>query len=243
MFVFSFAEKECGGRQRARRRVITVIADFTKDPIVYSGFSCSAKTKEDTIASDRQNDQQQDDQDQDDVADRCFCHVGDGKEPPVIHRRCTRWYPRLRAVIEGPLRSGGVGVLINCAGVCYPHPEYFAGMMGDRGRIVDGAGDELHGPGQEFTTEFCDNADAVIKCNVAAAVHACRLALPGMLARGRGLVVNVGSASASVPTAPFIALYAATKVSIARNTTITVKRVPCQLIYQMHNVNKLWEIH
>lgn len=215
MFIFSFVGKECGGH---RRRVMTVVADFTEDPVVRGGLCCSEKTK-DIIVNDRQYDQgnnQNDQDDQDEVGDRCFCHIGDGEEPPVVRRGCTRWYPRLRAVIEGRLQMGGVGVLINCAGVCYPHPEYFVGMIGDRRRTDDEAGDELPGPELEFTTEFCDNADAVVKCNVAAAVHACRLVLPGMLARGRGLVVNVGSASASVPTTPFMALYAATKVSISQ---------------------------
>ncbi|VVC26035.1 NAD(P)-binding domain,Short-chain dehydrogenase/reductase SDR [Cinara cedri] len=126
------------------------------------------------------------------------------------------WYSRLRALIEGTLQpDGGIGVLVNCAGVTYPHPEYFASMMSDGVSDVmdddDGGGDD-DDDDVPFTADFCDNADAAIKCNVAAPVQMCRLVLPGMLARGRGLIINVGSASASIPpAAPLMALYAATK--------------------------------
>jgi NAD(P)-dependent dehydrogenase (short-subunit alcohol dehydrogenase family) len=139
------------------------------------------------------------------VGDRCFCD-SDGQQP--ARRHCPLWYKRLRTVVEGRLqRDGGVGVLVNCAGACYPYPEFFAGMSAD-GYV--GARDD-DGPVQ-FTADYCSNADVAIRCNVAAAVHACRLVLPGMLARGRGLVINVGSASASMPPAvPLMALYAATK--------------------------------
>lgn len=180
---------------------MTVVADFGEDPVARGGQRCGAAT---VTAEDRPNGD-------DDVSDRCFCSDGTPSSSP-IRGRCTRWYPRLRAIIEGPLRTGGVGVLINCAGVCYPHPEYFAGMAGD-GRNGRDDGGKSPCP-VTFTTEFCDNADTAVKCNVAAAVHACRLVLPGMLARGRGLVINVGSASASMsPGTPMMALYAATKVS------------------------------
>lgn len=110
-------------------------------------------------------------------------------------------------------------MLINCAGVCYPHPEYFAAMSDDRGRSV---GDVEPAT---FTSTFCGSADETIKCNVSAAVHACRLVLPTMMARGRGLIVNVGSASASVrPAMPLMALYVATKVRMRRVT------VPCVIL-------------
>lgn len=172
---------------------MTAVADFSEDPVARDGPCHHSATAGVPTAQ----------QDEDNLGDRCYC----GGEGP--RGRCTRWYPRLRAAIDGPLRAGGVGVLINCAGVSYPHPEYFAGMLGD--------GDD--DGGTEFTAEFCDGADASVRCNVAAVVHACRLVLPGMLTRGQGLVVNVGSASASMPPAtPLMTLYAATKVGTARVT-------------------------
>lgn len=190
-----------------------MLADFAEDPIAACGKRCGGDGGGGVVemTDDRDGDgpgRERDENDggADDVGDRCFCDGGGGGGG-----RCTRWYPRLRAVVEsregssdGGGGSGGVGVLINCAGVCYPHPEYFAGMSG-RGPA---------GP-VEFTAGFCDNADAAVRCNVTAAVHACRLVLPGMLARGRGLIVNVGSAAASMPpAAPLMTLYSATKVII-----------------------------
>lgn len=179
--------------------MMTVVADFVEDPIARGGLAChGAAMKQD--------------EDDDNVGDACFC---DSPESPsiAVRRRCTRWYPRLRAVTDKISRTGGgVGVLINCAGVCYPYPEYFAGMLGHG-----------HGPVErEFTTEFCDSADAAVRCNVAAAVHTSRLVLPGMLARGRGLIVNVGSALASVPAAPLMTLYAATKVGVTATRLLRV---------------------
>lgn len=54
--------------------------------------------------------------------------------------------------------------------------------------------------------------------NVEATVHLTRLFLPGMLARKRGHVINVGSVSGSIPSQG-IALYAATKSFIDAFTT------------------------
>lgn len=207
------AGKESGG---SGRRVMTVVADFAEDPVARGGpcgSAAAAAGAQETVAADDGHGCGRDD-----LGDRCYCDAG-GDESAAAGRGdagCTRWYPRLRAAIESPpVRAGGVGVLINCAGVSYPHPEYFACMTGDGATAAGMTGDGDRG-GPAFTTEFCDNADAAVRCNVAAAVHACRLVLPGMLARGRGLVVNVGSASASVPPGtPLMTLYAATKVSVA----------------------------
>lgn len=200
-----------GKESARRRRVMTVVADFAEDPVSRNVTTNDAGQRNDTANDVGQweetvNDVGQWDGDQeDDVGERCFCH-SDGQRP--AHHRCPLWYRRLRAVIEGRLHAdGGVGVLVNSAGACYPHPEFFAGMMGDVGIADEGDGSV------GFTADYCGNADVAVRCNVAGAVHACRLVLPGMLARGRGLVINVGSASASVPpAAPLMALYAATKV-------------------------------
>lgn len=222
---------------------MTVVADFAVDPVARRGERCDGGRAPDAgLQGDGEHrrgidgtgqqghDDRGPDPEQllvDDVGDRCFCGDHRGGRPsgaavhPVGRGRCTRWYPRLRAVIERRLQAtGGVGVLINCAGVSYPHPEYFAGMRGERGGAADLVVRD-DGPPSPFNADFCDNADAVVRCNVAAVVHACRLVLPGMLARGRGLIVNVGSASASVPpAAPLMTLYAATKVRIVHSSYV-----------------------
>lgn len=193
-----------------------MVADFAEDPVARGGPCGSAAAGTQWTVADDGHGCSRDEHDPDDFGDRCYCDAGGNESADGRGvARCARWYPRLRAAIESPpVRAGGVGVLINCAGISYPHPEYFAGMTGD-GAAAAGRYDGDRGRGPTFTTEFCDNADAAVRCNVAAAVHACRLVLPGMLARGRGLVVNVGSASASVPPGtPMMTLYAATKVSI-----------------------------
>lgn len=159
-----------------------------------------------------------DHEDLDEVGAQCFCEVSENEPKGIsVDRQCTRWYPRLHAVIEGRLQNdGGVGVLINCAGISHPYPEYFAGMSVDNCSVGDSEP-------ATFTSEFCENADSAIKCNVSAAMHACRLVLPGMLARGRGLIVNVGSASTSVkPAMPLMTLYVATKVIMITRWQIIV---------------------
>jgi len=197
-------DASAGKESAGRRQVMTVVADFAEDPVTRNGTVVDVGEPEGSGSGDRPE-QRYGDLD-DDVGDRCFCDIK-GQQP--TRRHCPLWYRRLRTVVEGRLQTdGGVGVLVNCAGACYPHPEFFAGMMAD-GNV--GAGDS-DGPVQ-FTADYCSNADVAVRCNVAGAVHACRLVLPGMLARGRGLVINVGSASASMPTGvPLMALYAATKV-------------------------------
>ncbi|XP_060844323.1 uncharacterized protein LOC132924189 [Rhopalosiphum padi] len=193
--------KESAGR----RRVITVVADFTEDPVARNETDDDAGQRYGSGGSILPELQQDGGQD-DDVCDRCFCK-SDGQRPARL--RCPLWYRRLRAVVEGRLQpAGGVGVLVNCAGACYPHPEFFAGMTADDAVAFE----DDDGPVLQFTADYCGNADAAVRCNVAGAVHVSRIVLPGMLARGRGLVINVGSASASVPpAAPLMTLYAATK--------------------------------
>lgn len=201
-----------------------MVADFAEDPIAARGKRCGGgggvvETTDDCGDGPGGESGENDEEatPRDDVGDRCFCDDDDDDRPFRAGRgRCTRWYPRLRAVVESLSSGGGVGVLINCAGVCYPHPEYFAGMSGRDG---DDCGAGRTRRPEEFTAGFCDNADAAIRCNVTAAVHACRLVLPGMLARGRGLIVNVGSAAASMPpAAPLMTLYSATKVRHKKRT-------------------------
>lgn len=53
----------------------------------------------------------------------------------------------------------------------------------------------------------------IINVNVGAVTTMTRMVLPGMVARGRGAVVNVSSGSELQPL-PLMAIYAATKVSI-----------------------------
>ncbi|CAN6235417.1 unnamed protein product [Urochloa humidicola] len=88
------------------------------------------------------------------------------------------------------VRDLDVGVLVNNAGACYPYARYF--------HEVDEA-------------LMCN----LIRLNVEAVTRVTHAVLPGMVERGRGAVVNMGSgASAIVPSDPLYTVYAATKAYI-----------------------------
>jgi 17beta-estradiol 17-dehydrogenase / very-long-chain 3-oxoacyl-CoA reductase len=80
-----------------------------------------------------------------------------------------------------------VGVLVNNAGACYPYARYF----------------------HEVDEALMRN---LIRLNVEAVTRVTHAVLPGMVERGRGAVVNIGSgASAILPSDPLYTVYAATK--------------------------------
>jgi uncharacterized protein len=79
--------------------------------------------------------------------------------------------------------------------------------------LVNNAGDECIG---RFTEMDADTLEFVIRLNVLAAAELSRHTLPGMLARGRGHIVNVSS-YAGVVILPQLATYAATKAFISHH--------------------------
>ena len=85
------------------------------------------------------------------------------------------------------LRGLDVGVLVNNVGASYPYARYF--------HEVDEA-----------------LAQRLIRLNVEAVTRVTQAVLPGMVERGRGAIVNMGSgASAILPCDPLYTVYAATK--------------------------------
>ena len=85
------------------------------------------------------------------------------------------------------VRDLDVGVLVNNAGACYPYARYFHEL------------DEALARG-------------MVRLNVEATTRVTHAVLPGMVERGRGAVVNMGSgASAILPCDPLYTVYAATK--------------------------------
>ncbi|RCV34212.1 hypothetical protein SETIT_7G142900v2 [Setaria italica] len=88
------------------------------------------------------------------------------------------------------VRGLDVGVLVNNAGACYPYARYF----------------------HEVDEALMWN---LIRLNVEAVTRVTHAVLPGMVERGRGAVVNIGSgASAILPSDPLYTVYAATKAYI-----------------------------
>lgn len=73
--------------------------------------------------------------------------------------------------------------------------------------LVNNAGIEAILPFPEYTE---DDIHALVATNLDAPIQLCRLVVPGMLARGRGHIVNVASLAGKAPT-PYNTVYAATK--------------------------------
>lgn len=86
--------------------------------------------------------------------------------------------------------------------------------LDQRGVIVDAlvnnAGFSTYG---EFWRDDADVQSAMLQVNVTALTELSRLVVPGMVERGRGRVLNLGSIASFVP-APMTAAYAATKAYV-----------------------------
>ncbi|MBB5857761.1 SDR family NAD(P)-dependent oxidoreductase [Amycolatopsis umgeniensis] len=89
-----------------------------------------------------------------------------------------------------------------------------AGILDKQGRldvVVHNAGHMVTGPAEAFTP---DELAQVYDTNVLGAQRVNRAALPGLRARGRGLVVWVGSSSTRGGTPPYLAPYFAAKAAM-----------------------------
>jgi short-subunit dehydrogenase len=80
--------------------------------------------------------------------------------------------------------------------------------------LVNNAGDERVGP---FAELDADGLEFVVRLNALAAAELCRQAVPRMLARGVGRLVNISSMGALVCT-PHLAAYSATKAFLSHFT-------------------------
>jgi len=82
--------------------------------------------------------------------------------------------------------------------------------LGELEFLVNNAGFGVPG---NFVEAQLDRHSAMIQVHVLATVRLCRAALPGMIARGRGSIVNVSSIAAFIPS-PKSAVYCATKACL-----------------------------
>jgi hypothetical protein len=137
--------------------------------------------------------------------------AADGMDVVLVARRADR-LEELRREIEG---RGGVRctVIASDLGRAGAASEVFAATE-SQGLAVDwlinNAG---FGTSGRFETLPLERELEEIQLNVSALVSLTRLYLPGMVSRGRGQIINLGSVGSWIPT-PYMATYAATKAFI-----------------------------
>ncbi|XP_015606662.1 very-long-chain 3-oxoacyl-CoA reductase [Cephus cinctus] len=110
-----------------------------------------------------------------------------GVETRVIEADLTQGQP-VYATIAKAIEELEVGVLVNNAGLSYDHPEVFVNV-----------------PEEHLAR--------ILQLNVAGVTGVARAVLPGMMERRRGIVINISSASAAMPS-PYLSVYAASKAYV-----------------------------
>ncbi|CAH0713619.1 unnamed protein product, partial [Brenthis ino] len=113
-----------------------------------------------------------------------------------------------------------IGTLVNNVGVSYPYPEYFLDIP---------------------DWEQC--ISNIFKANVVSVTRMTGLVLPGMVQRGKGVVINIGSGSAIIPS-PLLTVYAASKAymdkfSESLNMEYSKKGIMVQHVYPGFVCSKL----
>lgn len=74
----------------------------------------------------------------------------------------------------------------------YPHPQYFLDLK-DKDEVYNN----------------------IINCNIFSVTNMCKIVLPGMIERRKGVVINLSSTAAQIPS-PLLTVYAATKAYIEK---------------------------
>jgi len=125
------------------------------------------------------------------------------------------------AKIKAELAGMDIGVLVNNVGMGYAHPDFYANL------------DE-------------ETVRRLLNINVNSVAEMSHIVLPGMVERKRGVIVNISSASALIPT-PFLTLYSATKAFVdtfsqALNTEYKSKGIIVQCVMPFFVATKLSKI-
>ncbi|MBR9653335.1 SDR family oxidoreductase [Thalassovita aquimarina] len=92
-----------------------------------------------------------------------------------------------KAALQGAVTEAAPDILVNCAGIVHG------------GTVLEATDEEL---------------DFAVNLNVRAMVHSIQAALPGMLERGKGSIVNIASVASSILAAPNRFVYGTTKAAV-----------------------------
>ncbi|CAB0018187.1 unnamed protein product [Nesidiocoris tenuis] len=85
-----------------------------------------------------------------------------------------------------------IGILVNNIGISYPHPEYFLDLD-KREKIYHN----------------------IIQCNIESMLGMCQVVMPGMVDRKKGVVINISSTAADIPS-PLLSVYGASKIFVSK---------------------------
>ncbi|XP_015520124.1 very-long-chain 3-oxoacyl-CoA reductase [Neodiprion pinetum] len=107
-----------------------------------------------------------------------------GIETRVLEADLTQGQP-VYAKIATCVEELEVGVLVNNAGTSYEHPEVFTNLSEE-------------------------TIARILQLNVAGVTGVARAILPGMMERRKGVIINISSTSAAIPS-PYLSVYSASK--------------------------------
>eukprot|EP00922_Rhytidocystis_sp_ex-Travisia-forbesii_P043125 GHVS01064426.1.p1 GENE.GHVS01064426.1~~GHVS01064426.1.p1 ORF type:complete len:343 (+),score=59.75 GHVS01064426.1:78-1106(+) len=123
---------------------------------------------------------------------------------------CSENMSEVMSKIKAQIANLDIGLLINNAGMSYPHAMYF----------------------NEVSPSLLDS---LITLNVRAVLHLSHLVYEDMRSRGRGAIVCVGSGAACLPSEPLYAAYTATKAAVASFcTSLQVECASSGVLVQCH---------
>ncbi|XP_015125908.1 very-long-chain 3-oxoacyl-CoA reductase [Diachasma alloeum] len=108
-------------------------------------------------------------------------------ETRIVEADLTEGQP-VYAKIAKTIEELEVGVLVNNAGTSYDHPEIFTNV-----------------------TE--ETIARILQLNVAGVTGVARAVFPGMMERRKGVIINISSTAAAIPS-PYLSVYAASKAFV-----------------------------
>lgn len=124
-------------------------------------------------------------------ADVTATDLNDGLLAGLDGARCFALDVTDRAALQSAVADAAPDILVNCAGVV------------NAGSIADATDDEF---------------DFAMNLNVRAQFHSMQAALPGMVERGGGSIVNIASVASTILAAPNRYLYATSKAAVIAST-------------------------